>query len=239
VRVGTLLPEQLVLLASCAIVALGIWPAARLRLTRPLIQEKRRPLISPFLLRYLPAIAVWSLVTGSFAPLASVYLARHVHLSLPQIGNAFSLSQIVQVGAVLLAPMLFRRWGLISGIVFTQMGAAILLLALASSASPLAAIAAYVCFSAVQWMNEPGLYSLLMSMVPAEARSGASASNSLVMSASQAIAATLAGSAFVRYGYPAALRGIAVIALLAASLFWNLQSRAQRESSPALHDAAG
>jgi len=237
-HLGTLLPEQLVLLGSCGIVVLAIWPAAKLRLTRPSVPEKPRPLLSPFLLRYLPAIAVWSLVTGSFSPLASVYLARHAHRSLPQIGNAFSLSQIVQVGATLLAPVLFRRWGLVTGIVFTQAGASVLLLALASSTSPLAATAAYVGFSALQWMNEPGLYSLLMNTVPAEDRSGASASNSLVGSASQAIAATLAGGAFVRYGYPAALRGVAVIALLAASLFWNLQGHAQRRSAPALNDVA-
>jgi len=238
-HVGALLPEQLVLLASCGIVALGIWPVAKLRLSRPNIPPRSRPLISPFLIRYLPAIAVWSLVTGSFSPLATVYLSRHVHLSLPQIGNAFSLSQIVQVGAVLLAPILFRRWGLISGIVFTQVAASALLLALASSAGPITATAAYICFSAFQWMNEPGLYSLLMNMVPSEDRGGASASNSLVMSGSQAIAATLAGGAFVHYGYPSALRGIALLALLAASLFWGLQSRSRQEASPVLNDLPG
>lgn len=238
-RVGNLQPEQLVLLLSCGIVAFGIWPVAKLSFTRPRAVEKPRPLISPFMLRFLPAIAVWSLVTGSFSPLASVYLAKHVHLSLPQIGNAFSLSQIAQVGAVLLAPFLFRRWGLVKGIVFTQIAAAALLLALASIGSPLAAIAAYVGFSAFQWMNEPGLYSLLMNMVAVDDRGGASASNSLVMSASQAVAATLAGAAFVRYGYPPVLRGIALIALLAATLFANLQRRPQIESSPILDDVPG
>jgi MFS family permease len=237
-HIGTLFPEQLVLLLSCAIVALGIWPVTKLAFIRPQVTEKPRARLSPFLLRFLPAIAVWSLVTGSFSPLSSVYLARHVHLSLPQIGNAFSLAQIVQVVAVLLAPVLFRRWGLIGGIVSTQVAASALLLVLASTATPLAAITAYICFSAVQWMNEPGLYSLLMNMVPAADRSGASASNSLVGSASLAIAATLAGRAFVHYGYPAALRGIAIIALLAASLFWNLQGHAQRGSAPVLNDAA-
>ena len=238
-RVGNLDPQQMVLLLSCGIVVFGIWPVAKLTLTRPRVVEKPRPLVSPFLLRFLPAIAVWSLVTGSFSPLASVYLARHVHLSLRQIGNAFSLSQIAQVGAVLLAPFLFRRWGLVKGIVFTQVAAAALLLALSSIASPLAVTAAYVGFSAFQWMNEPGLYSLLMNMVPVDDRGGASASNSLVMSASQAVAATLAGAAFVRYGYPPVLRGIALIALLAATLFANLQHRPQTESSQILDDVAG
>jgi MFS family permease len=239
VHLGSLEPAQVVLLLSCGIVAFGIWPAARLRFNRTRVAaERTKPVVSPFLLRFLPAVAVWSLVTGSFSPLASVYLARHVHLSLPQIGNAFSLSQIAQVGAVLLAPILFRRWGLVSGIVFTQVAAAAMLFALASIASPLAATAAYVCFSAFQWMNEPGLYSLLMNMVPAEDRGGASASNSLVMSASQAVAATLAGGAFLRYGYPVVLRGIALIALLAATLFANLLER-RTESAAVLDDVRG
>jgi len=58
-----------------------------------------------------------------------------------------------------------------------------------------------------------------MGKVPAEQRGGASASNSLVMSMSQLIAAAVAGWAFDRYGYPSVLFGIALIALLAAGFF--------------------
>jgi predicted MFS family arabinose efflux permease len=232
-------PAQLVLLLSCGIVALGLWPAMKLRFTRTEVSGRPRPILSPFLLRYLPAVAVWSLVTGSFSPLASVYLARHVHLSLQQIGNAFSLSQIAQVGAVLLAPVFLQRWGLIRSIVFTQIAAASMLLAMGFLDRPLVAVVAYICFSAFQWMNEPALFSLLMKMVPPEDRSGAAASNSLVMSGSQAVAGTLAGGAFARYGYPAVLRGIALMALLAASFFRNLQERRLPKSSPVLDDVSG
>jgi predicted MFS family arabinose efflux permease len=231
-----LLPAQVVLLLACGIVALGIWPLSRLKIDRPQLPPRARPLISSPLLRFLPAVAVWSFVTGSFAPLASVYLAKQAHLSLPQIGHAFSLSQIVQVVAVLAAPFLFRRLGLVGGIVASQIAASLLLLTLAAVNHPLAAIATYIGFSAFQWMNEPGLYSLLMNIVPPYDRSGASASNSLTISGSQAIAATLAGIAFTRYGYPTALRGIALLALLAAALFWNLQERPQRKRSPVFDD---
>jgi predicted MFS family arabinose efflux permease len=235
-HVDKLVPAQVVLLIACGIVALGILPLTRLTLGRPQISPRARPLISSPLLRFLPAIAVWSFVTGSFAPLASVFLAKQAHLSLPQIGNAFSLSQVVQVVAVLAAPLLFRRMGLVGGIVASQIAASLLLLTLAAINHPLAAIAAYVGFSAFQWMNEPGLYSLLMNIVPPCDRSGAAASNSLTISASQAIAATLAGIAFTRYGYPAVLRGIALLALLAATLFWNLQERPERNRSPVFDD---
>jgi predicted MFS family arabinose efflux permease len=158
-------------------------------------------------------------VTGSFSPFANVYFAHHMQMSLPQIGNAFSLSQIAQVAAVLAAPLLFRRFGLVTGIVFTQLSAATLLCILASIHSPLAATIGYMAFTAFQWMNEPGLYSLLMDRVPPDQREGAAASNSLVSSASQALAAMLAGAAFARFGYPTPMISIAVIATVAAALF--------------------
>jgi MFS family permease len=216
-------PLRLVLLVSCAIVLLGIFPVARLTFAKPNLTARARPtFLSPFLLRFLPAIALWGLVTGSFSPFANVYFAQHLHMPLPQIGNAFSLSQIAQVAAVLLAPLLFRRLGLVSGIVVTQISAALLLCLLASTHTPLGATIGYMGFTAFQWMNEPGLYSLLMDRVPAEQREGAAASNSLVMSASQALAAMLAGGAFARFGYPAPMLAIACIAAVAAAFFWYL-----------------
>lgn len=216
-------PLRIVLLLSCAIVALGLWPVSHLRFHRPELPTQARPaLLSPFLLRFLPAIALWSLVTGSFSPFANVYFANHMQMSLPQIGNAFSLSQIAQVVAVLAAPLLFRRFGLVTGIVFTQLSAATLLCLLASIHSPLAATIGYMGFTAFQWMNEPGLYSLLMDRVPPDQRESAAASNSLVISASQALAAMVAGAAFARFGYPTPMISIAIIATLAAALFWYL-----------------
>jgi MFS family permease len=217
-------PLRLVLLLSCGLVALGLWPVMRLTFERasavPL--QAKPSFLSPFLLRFLPAIAVWGLVTGSFSPFANVYFAEHMRMPLPQIGNAFSASQIMQVVAVLAAPLLFRRLGLVNGIVFTQLAAAVFLCVLAAIHSPLGAALGYMAFTAFQWMNEPGLYSLLMDRVPKDQREGAAASNSLVISASQALAAMLAGAAFARFGYPAPMVCIALVAVVAAALFGGL-----------------
>ena len=130
-------PDQLVLLLSCCIVGVGIWPAAKLRLKRSPPPPLTTAFFSPFMLRYLPAIAAWSLVTGSFSPFANVYFKRHLHMTLPQIGNAFSISQIAQVGAVLTAPLIFKRFGLLAGIVYTQIvGAAPAIHSLSSEHPP-------------------------------------------------------------------------------------------------------
>lgn len=227
--------QQAVLIASCLLVAVGILPASRLKLdsASPGVTHASPFSVSPFLLRFLPAIAVWAFVTGSFSPLATVYLAKEVRLSLHQIGNVFSLSQAVQVIAVILAPLLFRRTGLIYGILLTQIAAAASLMILSSSTAPALAILTYIFFCAFQWMNEPGIYSLLMNAVPLEDRGSAAASNSVITSAAQAFASTLFGSFVVSYGYSSSIRAVGVVALAAAAMFGNLQRRkaAQPESS--------
>jgi len=231
-------PQQMVLLFSCFIVAIGIWPLTRLHFTSSpeIVKRTQSPALSPFLLRFLPAVAIWSLVTGSFSPLASVYLSKSVHLSLQQVGDAFSLSQIAQVVAVLLAPLLFRRWGLVHGVLFTQLGTAVMLFLLSSTISPIPAMTLYVFFCAFQWMNGPGVYSLLMNSVALGDRESASASNTLVSAASQAVAAMFFGAAFAHYGYPVIIRVIAGIAVLAAFLFSGLEKTKdnQTESSTVL-----
>jgi predicted MFS family arabinose efflux permease len=75
-----------------------------------------------------------------------------------------------------------------------------------------------------------------MNSVAPTDRESASASNSFVISASQALAAIIFGSAFAYYGYPGVIRIIAGIAILAAILFSNLErSRTtQTESSAVL-----
>jgi predicted MFS family arabinose efflux permease len=113
------------------------------------------------------------------------------------------------------------------------------LAALAVFRQPLIAGVLYVSYTTVQWMSEPGIYSLLMDSVPAQERSSASAWNSLVLSASQAVAAACAGAALVRFGYPAVLSAAAVIAFLAACSFKPLfRPREVEPAAKALSSAA-
>jgi hypothetical protein len=75
---------------------------------------------------------------------------------------------------------------------------------------------------AIQYMNEPGIFSLLMDQIPPSERRSASASTFFVTSTCQAIASATMGVAIVRFGYPTVLLGIAGLALAATALFGRL-----------------
>jgi len=215
--------KRAVLLLCCGIVVLGMWPVSRLKF--PVAEAAARRGVwrfDPYLLRFLPAVALWSLVAGCFVPFATAYLSRQVHVPLAHIGMIFSASQIAQVAAVLLAPAVFRRCGLVAGIMYTQIATAIALAGLAQVHELPLIVPLYLSFTAFHWMGGPGIYSLLMNRVEEGSRSNASAATNLATSLSQAIAATVAGAAYVDFGYPKVLSAIACTAAFAAILFWIL-----------------
>jgi MFS family permease len=216
--IHSLEPLQMVLVAACGIFAMGIWPILKLQLTLAHVITKTRSTFNPFLLRFLPAVALWGMVDYSFSPFANVYFARHLQMSLPRIGLVFSLSQFAQVLAVLAAPFAFRKFGLVAGIVYIQIATSFALGSLAIARGTTTAAFIYVGYAALQ-CSEPGMYSLLMSRVPPSERAGASALNVLVISLAQAVAAAVSGASFVRFGYPTVLGVTAGVALAAAFLF--------------------
>ncbi len=86
-----------------------------------------------------------------------------------KIGVVFAISQLSQVLAILLTPLIFRRFGLVTGIIYTQIATAMALGTLAGVRGTMTAAVAYVIYMAFQWMSEPGMYTLLMNeMAPSE-----------------------------------------------------------------------
>jgi hypothetical protein len=136
---------------------------------------------------------------------------------------------------VLCAPLLFRRTGLVKGVILTQLATAAALASLAlfhpgpHGGTP--ALWVYPIYMAMQFMNEPGIYSLLMDQIPPGERSSASASTFFVSNACQAMASVAMGAAIVRFGYSAALLGIAGLAVAATLLFARL-SGSRAASAP-------
>jgi MFS family permease len=234
--------KRMILLVSCGIAALGLFPVLRMRL--PLQQAgnptenttrnrnwRRLLRVDPFLLRFLPPMALWTVVLTSFTPFANVYLSRNLHVSLLRIGLIFSGAQVTQFFVFLLTPMLFRALGLINGIAVTQLLTAVALGCLAGTQNTSLAVTLYLGFFGMQWMSSPGLYNLLMSKVPDEERSTASAMMLFCNAVVGSVATAGAGILFVRFGYPHVLLGIAALAVVAAMLFWRLSNDSDTQSS--------
>ena len=224
--------KQLTLLIGCVIVAAGAWPAAHIRFPS-FAPPKRTIPRGPFFSRYLIAIAVWSLVTGAFSPFHNVYFSKYLHMRIERIGAVVSVSQVVQALAILGTPILFRRAGLVNGIVYTQIATAVCLACLVPLHDQTIAAVIYVAFTACQWMNEPGIYTLLMDHVAPSEQAGASALSFLVISLATAIATAIAGSSFASLGYPAVLAATGSMALIAAVFFRFMLGRKVVDQIPA------
>ncbi len=224
--------KRLILLASCGIAAMGLLPMLRMRRWLPdrapigdPIQERswrRFMAVDPFLRRFLPPMALWTVVLTSFAPFANVYFSRNLHIPLLRIGMIFSVAQIIQLFATLLTPLLFRWIGLVNGIVATQVLTAVALGCLAATQNAQLAVPIYLAFFGMQWMSSPGMYNILLSSVRAENQSAASSMTLFCNSLVGAISTAAAGILFTRFGYPHMLVGIAVLAVVAATVFWSL-----------------
>lgn len=211
--------KQGALLVACGVIGLALWPASRLRLAAVPASDRKVRLPSPFLFRFLAAIAVWSLATNAFTPFFNAYCAQYLRMPLKQIGVAFSASQLSSMLAILAAPLLFRKFGLVTSITCTQVAAAGALICLAGISTIPGATAVYVMYTACLFMSEPGMFTLLMNRMEPSERSSASALNLVVMSLSAAVAAPLAGASFTRFGYPIVLSATAFMTLIAACLF--------------------
>jgi len=215
--------KQLTLLASVAVAALAFWPVTKLRMESAGPEETSGYPRSPFVYKFLTAIAVWSLATGAFNPLFNAYFERRFHMPLENIGIVFTFSHAGQVATILLSPLLLRKLGLVRGVVCMQLVTALALGSIAAGPTAFLAAASYVAYMSFQYMSDPGTNSLLMNQVEATQRSGAAALSFLVAFLAQAATASAAGAVVARYGYPPMLLGATMLAVVAAWLFSRLK----------------
>jgi predicted MFS family arabinose efflux permease len=234
--------KRLILLSASAIVLLGLIPLVRLRIANQAggladerlqhdkaswVERWRSMRPRPSLVRFLLCMALWSALLASFTPFANVYLSRDLHIPIERIGLLFSVVQVIQLCMGLLAPLLFRAMGLVRGIAATQIGVALLLLAMATATGPRLGIPLFLAFSAAQWMSSPGLYNLLMSETPDRERSSAAAMT-LFLNALAASGATAASGLLIsRFGYPPVFVAIGTGAITCALLFLLVMKKPQ------------
>jgi MFS family permease len=222
--------KRLILLAACGVVMVGVVPALRLRM--PPLQDEtpeagettpeswfRLWKLHPFLVRFLPSMALWAAISASFNPFANVFLSRVLHIPMTRIGLIFSTAQIMQLCLGLLTPLVFRLLGLVNGIVATQVATAVALASLAGARDGKMAVVLYLFFSAAQWMSSPGLYNLLMTETPDKERSTTAAMTMFCNALASSAATAAAGILFTRFGYTPVLLGIATLALTVAMSF--------------------
>lgn len=228
--------KRLILLVACGVAFVGLAPVLRLRVPSQSGEEAsvevgpsrnwfRQWRLDPFLVRFLPLMALWCAILAAFTPFANVYLARDLHVPLTRIGPIFAAAQVVQLCFGLLTPVVFRMLGLINGIVATQIAAAVALASMAGARDEAMAVALYLTFSAAQWMSSPGLYNLLMSETPVKERATAAAMTLFCNALAGSVATAVAGILFARFGYPPVLLGIAALALAVAILFRTLMKQ--------------
>jgi pimeloyl-ACP methyl ester carboxylesterase/MFS family permease len=211
-----------VLLLACFSILLAAFSILRLRLRQDEVVQRHVRVFSSFLVRFLIAITAWNFALSFFTPFANVYLSRHLGLPLMRIGQIYTTSQLIMVVTVMMAPLLYRKVGLVSGVAITQFATALLLWALSRASGGSGAIGIYLGLTAVQWMGGPGISSLLMNRTPEMHRSQASAMLNMANLAAQAGAAALAGKLFERYGYSGPLAANAALAALAGVLLYTL-----------------
>jgi predicted MFS family arabinose efflux permease len=215
-RLPSLITLRSALLVACGIAALGAIPALGLRFRSKPEPETRVYPRGRFIKQFLFVLLLWNLATGAFNPFFTVYFSKNLGMPVSQIGAVFSAAQLAQVVALLAAPLVLRRMGAINGLMSMQIATGLALAWLAIGPTGMFAGVLYAVYVAFQYMSEPGMYSLLMERVKPQERSGASALNFLVIFGGQALAASIAGLAVRRFGYPLVLAAAAITAMLAA-----------------------
>ena len=211
--------KQLALLVACAFVAVGAIFVSRIKFSSVPAKERKVYPTGRFIKRFLAAIAIWTLAGATFDPFYNVYFSQYLHMSVQQIGSIYSYAQFSQVLAIMATPFIFRKLGMVDGIVYLQIAAAITLGALAFCSRIPTASVVYVAYMALHWMTEPGILLLLMNRVAPEERTGASALNFFVINIASALAAAIAGASFTKFGYPLVLTVASIVGLGAAFFF--------------------
>ena len=85
------------MLAGCALVALALWPSARLHIAPAPAEGAKLYPRNRFVVRFLIVWAIWNLATGSFNPFFTTFFAR-LHTPVERIGSIMSGSQLATGG---------------------------------------------------------------------------------------------------------------------------------------------
>ena len=123
--------KQAALLAGSAAMVLATIPASRLRFA---VTPGRSGCATRGMASSCDSWRRWQCgasPSGRFNPFFNAYFATQLHAATDQIGAVFSASQLTQVFAVLLSPLILKKLGIVRGIASMQLVTAVALAALA------------------------------------------------------------------------------------------------------------
>ena len=149
---SSLASKQVCMAMGSALIALAAIPAAGLAKAR---LPERAARIYPrgrFIWHFLIAIFIWIAATSSFNSFFTAYFSRRIHFGLEQIGFVFSAGQLFQIAAILLAPVVIRKFGEAGGIAAMQVATALMLALLALGPTQIASVA-YIGYVSFQYME--------------------------------------------------------------------------------------
>lgn len=230
--------KQTALLVGCVFIFLAVLPALFMRLGEAAKGQRLKYPRNAFIIRFMIAVAVMNLATAAFNPFQNAYFAQHLKVPVNEIGLIFSGGQIAQVIAILLSPLMLKRFGMIGGIMSMEVAAGLSLALLATGPPTIVAALGFAGYMAFQWMDEPAMESLLMTRVRPEERSGASALMYMTIFASGAVAAPCAGKGVTFFGYSAVLTVAAFLLLLGGLLFGLLLKKYEKDHEEVLQATA-
>ena len=133
-----------------------------------------------------------------------------MHTPVERIGLIFSGSQLSQVVALMFAPFILKKLGLVTGTAAMLLATALAMGGLAAGPTGWAAAAVFMTYISCQWMSDPGVNTLLMDRVREQERTGAAALMMLVAFGAQFVASLGGGTMIARFGYSALLASAAL-----------------------------
>lgn len=196
------------------------------------IKLKRPRLVMQLLLPEL----LMALGAGLFVPFLNVFFTNHMRANSVQVGLIFSVMSLITTVAVLLAPLLGKRFGKVGAIVLTNLAGVPILLVMALSGNLWLVIGAAWTRSAVANMCNPLWQAFNMEVLEASERATVASMLSLVWSLGWGVSAAVGGYIMQNYSYTLPYFITCVFYILSAGLFHRFFATREVELTAAVGD---
>lgn len=177
-----------------------------------------------------------SLGAGLFVPFLNVFFTNHMQANSVQVGLIFSVMGLVTTVAVLLAPLLGKRFGKVGAIVLTNLAGVPILLIMALSRNLWLVMSAAWVRSALANMCNPLWQAFNMEVLDSSERATVASMLSLVWNLGWGVSAAVGGYIMQNYSYTWPYFMTCVFYVLSAGLFHRFFATREVELTAAVAD---